>query len=168
MPKQAVAPPPKRKDPFAYDIDIFGNSFAQREKEKAEQQMKKLEELARYMHEGLDEWGVVKKPHSKSKMTAKENLTRERSHNSERILSAQQQNDRIDKALEFISTLPFQEGDVAFHKDYGNVIVDEIAININSPEESSYYIIARGTKCNVPYKELVPISEATKILYSKK
>lgn len=160
MPAPATSKP-RAKTIYEDEIDIFGN-YNKREIEE----LKKLENLARSMNDPA-QWSL-KKPSSKSKLTAKESLVREKSHNSERILSAQQQNERIDKALEFIDTLPFQEGDVAFHKDYDNVIVDEISINMVNPEESSYYIIARGTKCNVPYQELVPISEATKILFSKK
>lgn len=75
---------------------------------------------------------------------------------------------RYDKTLEFIESLPFKEGDAAFHKDHGNVLIHGVSINENF-ENSTYSIVLRtGKRLQVKTDELMPISEATKVLFGKK
>lgn len=74
---------------------------------------------------------------------------------------------RYDEMLSFIDTLEFKEGDVAFHKDHGNVIVSGLTLH-EAVQDSQYVIVTKtGRKIAVATKDLLPISEATKVLYGK-
>ena len=90
--------------------------------------------------------------------------------NKAKIEELQKQQDILNKAVEYIGTLPFKEGDAVFHKDLGNVLISTISFNDNLNEESTYFTVVNrnGHKKEVPMKEIVPITEATKILFGKK
>jgi hypothetical protein len=85
-----------------------------------------------------------------------------------RIEKLQQEIAEYDKIEQFASELPFKEGDAAFHKDHGNVLIHGVSINENF-ENSTYSIVLRtGKRLQVKTDELMPISEATKVLFGKK
>lgn len=74
----------------------------------------------------------------------------------------------LEQAFEFISNLPFRAGDAAFHRVFGNVLVQGVLLNSGDHENSSYCILlTSGKRGQAPLNELLPISEATKVLYSK-
>lgn len=84
------------------------------------------------------------------------------------IEKLQQEMKKFDQILEFIEQLPFKEGDAAFHKDHGNVLIGGVALN-EVVENSTYSIVLRtGKRLQVKTDELMPISEATKVLFGKK
>lgn len=86
----------------------------------------------------------------------------------EHIKKLQDEVDKYDRLIEFVDKLPFKEGDAAFHKDHGNVLVAGIALN-ETTENSTYSVITKkGNRYSVKVDELMPISEATKVLFGKK
>jgi len=76
----------------------------------------------------------------------------------------------FDKALAYAATLPFKVGDAAFHKDYGNVLINNILMDDTLSNETTQYVVVtnKGSQRELPIREVVPISEATKILFGKK
>lgn len=84
-----------------------------------------------------------------------------------RIEQLRQEREGYQRAIEFVNGLPFKDGDAAFHRNHGNVLVTGIMLNENF-ENSSYSILLKtGKRLQVPLSEIVPITEATKILYAK-
>lgn len=74
----------------------------------------------------------------------------------------------LEQALEFISNLPFKAGDAAFHRAFGNVLIQGVLLNSGNYQNSSYCILlTSGKRGQAPLNELLPISEATKVLYGK-
>lgn len=77
---------------------------------------------------------------------------------------------RMKEVREIYEKLPFGEGDVAFHAEYGNVIIKSIEYG---PAESDYEdikynaITMNSGTVKKSFKEFVPITEATKILYGE-
>ena len=84
------------------------------------------------------------------------------------IVRAKDEIERLEKAQQFIDALPFKEGDAAHHKDYGNVLVKMIRCDESNFEKTVYDIVSTKGQATVNYKELIPINNATKILYGKK
>lgn len=77
---------------------------------------------------------------------------------------------RMKEIRQVWDSLPFKEGDVAFHPEHGNVIVRSIEYGSKDSdfEDIKYVIVtSRAQTPRVSYKELVPITEATKVLYGK-
>lgn len=78
--------------------------------------------------------------------------------------------ERLKQLKEIWDNLPFKEGDVAFHKEYGNVLIKSVIYGTTEEEleDIKYSIITckDGYK-KASYNELIPISEATKVLYAK-
>jgi hypothetical protein len=84
------------------------------------------------------------------------------------IRKLQEEVDKYDRLIQFVDKLPFKEGDAAFHKDHGNVLVAGVALN-ETTENSTYSVITKkGNRYSVKVEELMPISEATKVLFGKK
>lgn len=84
-----------------------------------------------------------------------------------RIEQLKKEREGYQRAIEFVNSLPFKDGDAAFHRTHGNVLVTGIMLNENF-ENSSYSILLKtGKRLQVPLSEIVPITEATKILYAK-
>lgn len=76
--------------------------------------------------------------------------------------------EQLQKAQKFISELPFKAGDAAFHRNLGNVLVQGVLFNSGDHDNSSYVILmTSGKRGQIPLNELVPISEATKVLYGR-
>jgi len=79
--------------------------------------------------------------------------------------------DRMRQVRDIYGQLPFGEGDVAFHAEYGNVIIKSIEYG---PTEDDFQdikynaVTLRNGTVKKSYKEFVPITEATKILYGEK
>ena len=73
----------------------------------------------------------------------------------------------VKKAKDFYEGLPFKMGDVAFHKDYGNVLITGISVHQDNFEESKYAIRSLNGDFRVNVKDLVPITEATKALFGR-
>lgn len=83
----------------------------------------------------------------------------------------------LEQALAEANTMRFKEGDVAFHKSYGNCLVVHVLVasyprnDLNLGRESmdltGYYIAMREGNACVKEKELMPITEVAKTLYSK-
>lgn len=90
--------------------------------------------------------------------------------NKAKIEQLKKEQDLFDKALAFAATLPFKVGDAAFHKEYGNVLISNILMDDNLSNDTTQYVIItnKGSQREVPMKEVMPISEATKILFGKK
>lgn len=85
------------------------------------------------------------------------------------VEEARRKSEKIQDALSFIQSLPFRVGDAAFHRSFGNVLVNGVVLNSGEGYQNSSYSITMmsGKRGQVPLDELVPISEATKILYGK-
>jgi hypothetical protein len=78
---------------------------------------------------------------------------------------------RLKECREVYDTLPFKEGDVAFHKDHGTVLVRNI--EFGAPESDfqdiKYTVVnINAQTIKVPYKELVENTPAAKALFAKK
>lgn len=85
---------------------------------------------------------------------------------------------KYKQLLEKIDTLKFKAGDVAFHKNYGNVLVREVIIKDNYSMviardiqavdgDFCYEIVTLNGPVVVPVDELLPITEMNKVLYGK-
>lgn len=77
---------------------------------------------------------------------------------------------RMKEIREIWDKLPFKEGDVAFHPEHGNVIVRSIEYGSKDSdfEDIKYVIVtSRAATVKVSYKDVIAISEATKVLYGK-
>lgn len=76
---------------------------------------------------------------------------------------------RLKEVKKIHKELPFKEGDVAFHAEYGNILVK--SIQFGPPEsdfEIKYIVVDMNAKTHtVEWKTLLPITEATKALYGK-
>lgn len=106
-------------------------------------------------------------PYEFSPVLTREEIVKYREELSKNIEQQQKQLEKYNDLLKFVDGLPFKEGDVAFHKDYGNVIINGICIN-ETVENSTYSVVIKtGNKMHVPIKDLMPISDATKVLYGK-
>lgn len=99
------------------------------------------------------------------------------SSQKERLLQSIEQGkyeiETMEKHLKLMDTLSFKQGDAVFHKEFGNVIIREIYIPgpyKQNPhgDELSAVVTTVDTELEVKYKDLLPISEATKILFEKK
>lgn len=87
---------------------------------------------------------------------------------SEQIKKLQNDLEKYDELVKFMDELPFKEGDAAFHKDHGNVLVSGVVLN-ETVQNSTYSVVLKtGRKLQVKTDELMPISEATKVLFGKK
>jgi len=85
-----------------------------------------------------------------------------------RIAAEQSELDKLNEVVDYIERLPFKEGDAVFHPEHGNVLISGIVLN-STMENSSYAIILKnGKRLYVPFNSVVPISEATKVLFGKK
>lgn len=84
------------------------------------------------------------------------------------IEGLQNQIDQIEKSKEEYESLTFKSGDVAFHKQYGNVLIRGVTLNKINFEASRYSIVTQDIMVSVALDELVPISEATKVLFGKR
>ncbi len=90
-------------------------------------------------------------------------------------IAAKQKMDALQKELEQYETLAqqiqemkFKIGDVAYHKDYGNVVIKGVAIgNDKDMIVCGYAILCRKGEYTVEQNELLPINETTKVLYGK-
>ena len=79
--------------------------------------------------------------------------------------------DSIEKCRELqelLSTLQYSIGDVAYHPDKGNVVVDGVVLNTTRTAIEGYIIVGRHGKSKVTINELLPYSETTKVLYGNK
>lgn len=74
----------------------------------------------------------------------------------------------LQKAQEFLDTLEFREGDVAVHKEYGNVLVKAIEVDETNLENSKYVVVGIRQQTKVPYKDLMPLNDTTRTLYGNK
>lgn len=82
----------------------------------------------------------------------------------------QDRKNRLSEILDIVKSLQFQEGDVAFHRNFGNILIKGAHLNIDERKETAvnYSIItSKGIIQVVPLDSIVPISEATKILFGK-
>lgn len=74
--------------------------------------------------------------------------------------------EKLDKLEIQIEQSPYKPGDVAFHKELGNVIIEGYALNADDNQ-----IVLRVTNAKqrivVSATELAPISSTTKLLYGK-
>lgn len=73
----------------------------------------------------------------------------------------------LEQAEAFLDSLAFKEGDVAFHKEHGNVLVKGVVLDEVILENTHYMIVSTKTQVKVPYKELLPVNNTTKTLYGK-
>jgi len=76
--------------------------------------------------------------------------------------------------LERVKNLPFKEGDVVKHPDYGNCIILNILITnfddhvgLTTDEEIVYEIMCREGTEQVPISEVLPYNDMSKILYDE-
>lgn len=122
--------------------------------------MREMEDLARYL---IDDFADKKET-----STTAESIDQEINRLTERLNNYQQKIEKLTIAKDFVKDLPFTEGDAAFHPEHGNVIVDMFTLNIENLEASTYRIVTRSQRIKVPYKEVIPITEATKTLFGKK
>lgn len=82
---------------------------------------------------------------------------------------------RVQTVKSYIdSNTTFKVGDVAFHKDFGNVLIRDIHISYSWTNDQienpfiSYSVWTQKESERVYADSLVPITEATKILFNKK
>jgi hypothetical protein len=88
--------------------------------------------------------------------------------------------DEVKAMAKEIKALPYEVGDVAFHKKYGNVLIDAVEYNYLNLEKTRYIIITRSKikkstdeddeNCNslkVYGKDLMPATKAAKVLYGE-
>lgn len=90
---------------------------------------------------------------------------------TKKIESLQERRARLEQVKEHWLKLRFKEGDAAFHREHGNVLIKSIEFGSKDEEIDviKYNIVTlhKGTQ-KVPFTELVEISEVTKILYTEK
>lgn len=82
-------------------------------------------------------------------------------------------NERIERLKQVKAVwddLPFKEGAVAFHKEFGNVLIKSIEYGSKEDtlEDIKYNIITcnRGTQ-KVSFRDVIEISKATEVLYGR-
>lgn len=89
------------------------------------------------------------------------------------VIKRDELNNRIARLQEVKAVwdrLPFREGDVAFHKTYGNVLIKSIIYGEKDEdlEKIDYRVFTLNNGvAQVSYKDLIPISETTSLLYGK-
>ena len=144
---------PKKHVNFGDDILVSKSRQEMQDLVKAKQEMEYLMRQAMGMTEPIFTYQDLKEHIQKTKQT---------------IDDAQRQLEELYKIIEYVDALPFKEGDAAFHKDHGNVLVGGLVLN-KVIENSCYSITTKtGKRCNVPFDSLMPITEATKVLYGRK
>jgi hypothetical protein len=95
-------------------------------------------------------------------------LSRAIQESENKIDQLQKEMDKYKFVAEEIKKMGFKIGDVAFHKEHGNVIVKGVALQAEGELFiCGYAIICRKGEYVVEQNELVPISETTKILYGR-
>ena len=75
---------------------------------------------------------------------------------------------RMKDCKEVYENLPFREGEAAFHATHGNVLIRSIEFGAAETdfEDIKYGVVTlSGGYQKVSYKEVLPITEATKSLY---
>jgi fructose-specific phosphotransferase system component IIB len=86
----------------------------------------------------------------------------------QKIESLQKELTQYENLAEQIKEMKFKIGDVAYHKDYGNVVVKGVSIgNDKDAIVCGYAIVCRKGEYTVEQNELLPINETTKVLYGK-
>lgn len=77
---------------------------------------------------------------------------------------------RMKECRDQYLNLPFKEGDVAFHPKHGNVIIKRIEYGTeeSSFEDIKYVCIDINAQTHkLPYKEVIEITNSTKLLFGK-
>ena len=87
----------------------------------------------------------------------------------EKIAKLVERKERLIKCQGLWNSLPFKEGDVAFHNTYGNILICEVTLNVlENTEQIEYRIVDRKRNTHkVKLEELIPITPSTKVLYGK-
>jgi TolA-binding protein len=67
-----------------------------------------------------------------------------------------------------LSSIPFSIGDVAFHKEYGNVIIKGYELSKDMKSFTGYAVVSKGGEFRVAKNTILPYSETTKVLYGNK
>lgn len=79
--------------------------------------------------------------------------------------------DSIEKYRELqkqLSTLQYSVGDVAYHPQKGNVVIDGVILNADKTAIEGYVVVGRHGKSKVDFNEILPYNETTKVLYGNK
>ncbi len=78
---------------------------------------------------------------------------------------------RLEEVKSIWDNLPFKEGDVAVHIEFGNILIKSIEFGTTEDdlEDIKYNIITcnHGIK-KISFREIVAMTEAAKVLYVKK
>ena len=140
--------------------DMFKTGKSQLDTQKAADMMKKLLEME----------DLLSKAPKKQRTISIDRLEASLAATKAQMEQLQKEQEVLNKAVAYAATLPFKVGDAGFHKDYGNVLIGNILLNDSLNEENTFYVVitAKGSQKELPMKEVVPITEATKILFGKK
>lgn len=94
----------------------------------------------------------------------------------QRLSRIKEEEAKLIDLKEKLKDLQFKVGDVAFHKDYGNVLVRQVLMKddyslgrdfTGVEGDFAYEIVTMEGPMVVPTSDLVPITEMTKALYGK-
>lgn len=67
-----------------------------------------------------------------------------------------------------LNNIPFSIGDVAFHKEHGNVIIKGYELAKDLKSFTGYVVVSKGGEYRVPKNSVLPYGETTKVLYGNK
>lgn len=74
-----------------------------------------------------------------------------------------------EKALHYLENAPFKQGDCGYTKEYGNVLIKEIffdTTDVKNPIVKYTVATIHGDR-EVEINKILPLNDATKVLYSK-
>jgi len=94
----------------------------------------------------------------------------------QRLDRIQKEADKLNELKEKLKDLKFKSGDVAFHKDFGNVLVRQVLMKddyslgrdfTGVEGDFAYEIVTMDGPQVVATEDLLPITELNKVLYGK-
>ncbi len=145
-----------------------------REQFKIYAKEQKLKEMEKLIMEAMSMTGDVSAAGRGSEQAMQETLNQRLER---RISDTERSLIRMREAKEELSKLQVSEGDAAFHPEHGNVLIRVFSLgdcttmgNVKKEHDGKVLaqIVTTNSTAYVLASELVPITEATKILYGKK
>jgi len=148
-----MASPPKTKNSLIDEL----------EKAKLDMDMQMIKKV---MQEGM---GIPSRPRRHTPPDLKEQI-------DQRLDRIQKEADKLTELKEKLKDLKFKSGDVAFHKDFGNVLVRQVLMKddyslgrdyTGIEGDFAYEIITLEGPQVVATDDVLPITELNKVLYGK-
>lgn len=154
VPSKGVASPPP-----SHATDAMDYVIAESKQFKAKELQEKMKMLEQMM-------GEFKAEQSFS-LTDVEQIDKVIEESEQSILKAKENIAQAEKLKEDLKNLKFSIGDVAFHQEYGNVIVKGIELDRKHTTIKGYLIVGRKGEFRVEQNTLLPLNETTKVLYGR-